>query len=62
MKLNPEEMLYKDLFSKPCPSGLPHSVVGRIVTNKFGHKFCLHSNCTHANMNEIYQYEATPLQ
>jgi hypothetical protein len=38
---------------KLCPSGLPHSVVERVVTNIFGHKFCCHSDCVRANTDEV---------
>ena len=38
---------------KPCPSGLPHNIVNKIVTNTFGHKFCCHTDCVRANMDEV---------
>jgi hypothetical protein len=41
------------ITSKPCPSGLGHTVMVKVVKNIYGSKFCCHSDCLRANMDEI---------
>ena len=42
----------KSITSQPCPSGLGHNVVERIVKTMWGKKYCLHRDCNNARMDE----------
>jgi hypothetical protein len=46
----------QSVTSQPCPSGKEHNVVGKIVKNIWGNRYCLHSECIHANMAEIEEH------
>ena len=45
--------LLRTTSAQPCPSGMSHTVVERVVKNIYGKQYCLHPDCRRANLEEV---------
>ncbi len=46
-----------DFLKKECPSNRGHKIVHKVITNKFGDKYCCDEQCLIANIEECIQKE-----